>query len=84
MENVLSSAELKRRGIAAIEEGLRKGAIQLLKHNRPAAVVLSPDEYQRLLEQPGLTAVDWLLAQKSLGNRSRVEIDEALREERDW
>ena len=89
MENVLSSAELKRRGIAAIEEGLQRGAIQLLKHNRPAAVVLSPDEYQRLLEQgrpvqPGLTAVDWLLAQKSLGNRSRVEIDEALREERDW
>jgi hypothetical protein len=52
-------------------------------------VMPSSEERQRLLEQerpvqPGLTAVDWLLAQKSLENRSRAEIDEALREERDW
>jgi hypothetical protein len=51
-------------------------------------VMPSSEERQRLLEQerpvqPGLTAVDWLLARKSLGNRSRAEIDEALREERD-
>lgn len=39
---------------------------------------------QQRPEQPGLTAVDWLLAQKSLENRSRAEIDEALCEERDW
>jgi hypothetical protein len=39
---------------------------------------------QQRPEQPRLTAVDWLLAQKSLENRSRAEIDEALREERDW
>ncbi len=28
--------------------------------------------------------MDWLHAQKSLENRSRAEIDEALREERRW
>ena len=49
----------------------------------------SSEERQRLLEQErpeqsGLTVVDWLLAQKSLENRSRAEIDEALCEERDW
>ena len=57
--------------------------------DRPVIVMPSSEERQRLLEQerpvqPGLTAVDWLLAQKSLGNRSRAEIDAALREERDW
>jgi len=56
--------------------------------DRPVIVMPSSEERQRLLEQespvqPGLTAVDWLLARKSLGNRSRAEIDEALREERD-
>ena len=33
--NVLRSAELKRRGIAAVEEALRAGAVHLLKRNSP-------------------------------------------------
>ena len=41
-------------------------------------------QQQERPEQSGLTVVDWLLAQKSLENRSRAEIDAALREERDW
>jgi hypothetical protein len=36
--NSLTAAELKRRGMAAIEEGLRKGPVHLVKHNKPAAV----------------------------------------------
>jgi hypothetical protein len=43
--NVLSSAELKRRGIAAIEEALRGGPVHLMKRNRPAAVVMSEEHY---------------------------------------
>jgi hypothetical protein len=39
--NVLRSAELKRRGIAAVREALRSGPVHLLKRNRTAAVVLS-------------------------------------------
>jgi hypothetical protein len=39
--NVLRSAELKRRGIAAVEDALRAGPVYLLIRNRPAAVVLS-------------------------------------------
>ena len=55
--NVLRSAELKRRGIAAVEEALRAGPVHLLKRNRPAAVVLSANDYQRLQRseaQPGI------------------------------
>ncbi|MCP9815005.1 hypothetical protein [Synechococcus lacustris] len=40
-QNVLTSAELKRRGIAAIEQALQHGPVHLLKRNRSAAVVLS-------------------------------------------
>lgn len=87
--NTLSAIELKRRGIAAIEEGLRKGPLHLVKRNRPAAVVLSEDEYQRLLSgrgertaATGITAVQWLLSIASAGKRSKSEIDAALEAER--
>ena len=39
MDNILTAAELKRRGMAAIEEGLQKGPVHIVKRNRPAAVV---------------------------------------------
>jgi PHD/YefM family antitoxin component YafN of YafNO toxin-antitoxin module len=46
--NTLTVSELKRRGMAAIEDGLRRGPVHILKRDRPLAVVLSEDEYQRL------------------------------------
>jgi prevent-host-death family protein len=46
--NVLRSAELYCRGIAAVEEALRSGPVPLFKRNRPAVVLLSADDYQRL------------------------------------
>jgi hypothetical protein len=36
----LTIAEIKRRGMAAIEEGLQRGPIHIVKRNKPAAVVL--------------------------------------------
>jgi len=49
MNNTVTVAEIKRRGMAAIEEGLRRGPVHILKRNKPAAVVLSEEESQRLL-----------------------------------
>ena len=40
LQNVLTSAELKRRGIAAIEQALQHGPVHLLKRNRSAAVLI--------------------------------------------
>lgn len=87
--NTLTVAELKRRGMAAIEDGLRRGPVHIVKRNRPAAVVLSEDEYQRLARGGeaaggGMTAVQWLLARRSGGKRSKAQIDAALKAERDW
>jgi hypothetical protein len=89
MHNVLTVAELKRRGMAAIEEHLRRGPVHILKRNKPAAVVLSEEDYQRLTGSqpnvvPGLSALQWLLTQPATGTRSKQEIDEALIAERDW
>ena len=61
--NSLTAAALKRRGMAAIEEGLRHGPVHLMKHNKPSAVVLSQEEYARLTQGKagaapvGMTAV---------------------------
>ena len=46
--NVLTNEQLKRRGIAAVEEALRKGPVHLVKRNLPAGVVVSEVEYSRL------------------------------------
>ena len=37
----LSAREIKRRGVAAIEELLGQGPVHILKNNHPACVVLS-------------------------------------------
>jgi len=87
----LSSAELKRRGIAAIEEALQRGPVHLMKRNRTAAVVLSERQYQRLCQRaslapsPEVSALQWLLScpAASVG-RTKEEIDAALEEERGW
>lgn len=89
MNNTLTAAEIKRRGLAAIEERLRCGPVHLVKRNKLAAVVLSEDEYRRLTAgqppaRPEVTAVQWLLAQPVAGTRSKADIDAALAEERNW
>ena len=89
MTNTLTIAELKRRGMAALEEALAHGPVHIFKRNRPAVVVLSADDYQRLIEgrpaeRLGMTAMQWLLAQSGAGARDKAEIDAALKQERDW
>ena len=87
--NTLTVAELKRRGMAAIEDGLRRGPLHIVKRNRPAAVVLSEDDYLKLAHgkvaaPSGLTAVQWLLTQPAGGKRGKAKIDADLKAERDW
>jgi len=86
--NSLTAAELKRRGMSAIEEGLRRGPVHLMKHNKPSAVVLSEDDYAKLSHAKsdkvvGVSAIQWLLDAPATGKRRRKShIDKTLREER--
>lgn len=87
--NSITASEIKRRGMAAIEDGLRSGPVHIVKHNKPAAVVLTESDYQRLAHgrvatPSGVTAVQWLLNQRPVGTRSKAQIDTALKAERDW
>lgn len=87
--NTLTAAELKRRGMAAIEERLRRGPVHLLKRNKAAAVVLTEAQYEELAQGrrdvalPGMSAIQWLLSQPATGTKSRRRLDRELRAERD-
>jgi len=87
--NTLTAAELKRRGMAAIEERLRRGPVHLVKRNQPAAVVLTEKQYAELSQgtaavaQPGMTAIQWLLSQPVKGTKSRRQLTRELRAERE-
>ena len=47
--NILTIKELKRRGIAAVEDAARDGPVRLVEGERTVAVIVSVDEYSRLL-----------------------------------
>ena len=87
--NSLTAAVIKRRGMAAIEEGLRRGPVHLIKRNKPSAVVVSVEDYSRLSRREaagpgvGMTAVQWLLKQPVRGRKTKKQMDGALRIERD-
>jgi prevent-host-death family protein len=88
VENTLTVAEIKRRGMAAIEEHLRRGPVHIVKRNKPSAVILSEEEYQRLTSGrqavSGYGPVQWLLDHGGRGKRDKDQIDAELERERDW
>lgn len=48
--NTIPAQEIKRRGIAAVDELIAKGDLHIIRNNRPQYVVLSQERYQGLLE----------------------------------
>ncbi|MEI8363755.1 MAG: type II toxin-antitoxin system Phd/YefM family antitoxin [Betaproteobacteria bacterium] len=85
--NLLTIAELKRRGMAAIEESLTYGPVHILKHNRPAAVVISEQEYQQLAHTKNTLilnngALQWVLDYAVHGQQPKSHLDARLSAER--
>ncbi len=48
--NTVPAQEIKRRGVAAIDDLIDKGAVHIIRNNRPQYVVLTQERYQDLLE----------------------------------
>ena len=48
--NIVPAQEIKRRGIAAVDEALAQGPVHIVKNNRAQYVVLTEVRYQELLE----------------------------------
>jgi PHD/YefM family antitoxin component YafN of YafNO toxin-antitoxin module len=47
--NSIPAQELKRRGIAAVDDLVAKGDLHVIRNNRPQYVVLSEERYQELI-----------------------------------
>jgi PHD/YefM family antitoxin component YafN of YafNO toxin-antitoxin module len=48
--NVVPAQEIKRRGIAAVDEALVKGPVHIIRNNRPQYVVLTEERFRELIE----------------------------------
>jgi PHD/YefM family antitoxin component YafN of YafNO toxin-antitoxin module len=47
--NAIPAQEIKRRGIAAVDELIARGDLHVIRNNRPQYVVLSEERYQELV-----------------------------------
>ena len=47
--NIIPAQEIKRRGIAAVDDLIALGDLHVIRNNRPQYVVLSEDRYQELI-----------------------------------
>ncbi len=48
--NAIPAQDIKRKGISAVDEALKKGPVHVIKNNQPRYVVLSEERYQDLVE----------------------------------
>jgi PHD/YefM family antitoxin component YafN of YafNO toxin-antitoxin module len=49
--NTIPAQELKRRGIAAVDDVIAKGDVHVIRNNQPQYVVLSEARYQELVAE---------------------------------
>lgn len=47
--NTVSAQEIKRRGIAAVDDLLKEGPVHVIKNNQPQYVVLTEERYRELV-----------------------------------
>lgn len=48
--NTISSSEIKRRGIGAVDELMENGPVHVIRNNTPDYVVLTEETYQMLID----------------------------------
>ncbi|TCV90594.1 type II toxin-antitoxin system Phd/YefM family antitoxin [Sulfurirhabdus autotrophica] len=79
--NIVPAQEIKRRGIAAVDEALAKGPVHIIKNNRPQYVVLTEELYNELIEsqeEAALARIKASVTDAKAGNVTRHNSIEAL------
>ena len=69
---VVPAQEIKRRGIAAVDEALVQGPVHIVKNNRPQYVVLTEENYRELIEAQEEAAVARIKASLEDAKAGRV------------
>jgi len=47
--NMIPAQEIKRRGISAVDEAVRRGPVRVVKNNRPSYVVMTERDYDQMV-----------------------------------
>jgi len=79
--NVVPAQEIKRRGMAAVDEALAQGPVHIIKNNRPQYVVLTEERYRELIEsqnEAALARIKASLEDAKVGRVTRHDGVEAL------
>ncbi|OIO78131.1 MAG: prevent-host-death protein [Hydrogenophilales bacterium CG03_land_8_20_14_0_80_62_28] len=79
--NIVPAQEIKRCGIAAVDEALAQGPVHIIKNNRPQYVVLTEQCYSELIEsrdEAALARIKASLADAKAGRVTRHDSVEAL------
>lgn len=81
--NTIPAQEIKRRGIAAIDELIARGDVHVIRNNQPQYVVLSEERYQELVAEANeayIARVKASLEDVAAGRVKRGSVDELLKE----
>ena len=81
--NTIPAQEIKRRGIAAVDELIAKGDVHIIRNNQPQYVVLSQERYEELLEaqeEAQLARIRASLEDLKAGRVKRGTAEELIRE----
>lgn len=84
--NIVPAQEIKRRGIAAVDDALAQGPVHIIKNNRPQYVVLTEERYKELLEaqeEAALARIKASLEDVRAGRVTRHESVETLMQQLD-
>jgi PHD/YefM family antitoxin component YafN of YafNO toxin-antitoxin module len=81
--NTIAAQDIKRRGISAVDEALKKGPVHVVKNNQPQYVVLSEKRYRELIEaedEAYIARVRASLEDVKAGRVKRGTAEELIRE----
>ncbi|MCR4319946.1 MAG: type II toxin-antitoxin system Phd/YefM family antitoxin [Candidatus Brocadiaceae bacterium] len=81
--NTIAAQDIKRRGISAVDEALKKGPVHVVKNNQPRYVVLSEKRYRELIEaedEAYIARVRASLEDVKAGRVKRGTAEELIRE----
>jgi len=79
--NTIPAQELKRRGIAAVDDLISEGDVHVIRNNRPQYVVMSEERYRELLadaDEAYLARVRASLAEVKTGKARKFGTAEEL------
>ena len=82
--NTITAKDIKRRGVIALEEALKKGPVHIIKNNHPVCVVLEENDYQSLTRKPEKAGslLDWMLNKPATGTQTPETIKQRIQEQR--